>query len=341
MWHSVRQATQAVVPKGFMTNNTMKPTQHLISILKNFARIQPGIIIQPGNILKTRAVALYAEATVEETFPIEVAICDINDYLRTLALYSDPIIDFTATGMHITERGGTGLTRYPYATPGSIHQLPTTASIRPLPDDHMSFEISGEHWRILQKALRLASTAKGFHDAGCVSLAIKSDGDNITLSVQQGVRVETEKYSCLASEAKTAKECRLVLSAGNLPLLPGAYGVTATQIYVRFERRGNHRLTYWTATEPASTWGGAQTYQVRVTQSVAQECVVPVQAHSAEEAEALVRRQADDQWRWTDVRPRKDFHVLPVTVHPPGTATSQVLNANVCESAGEKRVLDR
>ena len=64
----------------------MKLSDKTHTILKNFAGINNSILVKQGNQLRTISVAknILAEAEIEEDFPREFAIYDLNQFLNGL-----------------------------------------------------------------------------------------------------------------------------------------------------------------------------------------------------------------------------------------------------------------
>ena len=59
----------------------MKLSSHTTSVLKNFATINQNLVIKEGNSIATMSAMknIVAKAEVEETFPQEIAIYDLNN----------------------------------------------------------------------------------------------------------------------------------------------------------------------------------------------------------------------------------------------------------------------
>ena len=74
----------------------MKLSSHTTSVLKNFATINQNLVIKQGSEMTTMSAMknIIARATVEETFPQEIAIYDLNEFLGALSLFTNPILDF-------------------------------------------------------------------------------------------------------------------------------------------------------------------------------------------------------------------------------------------------------
>ena len=74
---------------------TMKLSDNTLTILKNFAGINNSILVKQGTKLRTISVAknILAEAEIEEEFPRDVALYDLNQLLNILSTYTNPGLD--------------------------------------------------------------------------------------------------------------------------------------------------------------------------------------------------------------------------------------------------------
>ena len=75
----------------------MKLSTETISLLKNFSTINQSIFIKGGTQLRTISVMknIYAAAEIQEEFPRDFAIYDLNAFLNAISLHSSPELDFT------------------------------------------------------------------------------------------------------------------------------------------------------------------------------------------------------------------------------------------------------
>ena len=75
----------------------MKLSSHTTSVLKNFATINQILVIKEGNTIATMSAMknIVAKAEVEENFPQEVAIYDLNEFLGALSLFTSPILELS------------------------------------------------------------------------------------------------------------------------------------------------------------------------------------------------------------------------------------------------------
>ena len=80
--------------------NTMKLSKQTYAILKSMAGINSNLHVLPGNklVCVSPGKNIMFEATVEENFPTEFAIWDLNQFLGTLSLFND---DLRRTRSHV------------------------------------------------------------------------------------------------------------------------------------------------------------------------------------------------------------------------------------------------
>lgn len=83
----------------------MKISAATIKILQNFSSIYQGIVIRPGNVLRTCSDdgSVYAEAHVEETFTNTFGVYDLKKLLALLSMSKTP--DLTITEHTIQIKG--------------------------------------------------------------------------------------------------------------------------------------------------------------------------------------------------------------------------------------------
>ena len=75
----------------------MELSERTINVLKNYATINPNIVFNEGNTIKTMAVArnVVSSAAVEENFPRTFGIYDLNEFLNALSLVKNPSMTFS------------------------------------------------------------------------------------------------------------------------------------------------------------------------------------------------------------------------------------------------------
>jgi hypothetical protein len=292
----------------------MKISQATLSILTNFVNINSGIIIEPGNTLRTLNSAVYAQATVRESFPVEAILPDLRNFLDVLSLFREPDFDFGADHVRIVESDGSGGSSYPYGQPGSVRPLPK--KMNPLdPSKEISFSLSQKQWATLQKAFRGRALGKMRWGTAPQVLRIISNSQAVQISVGPRNNSDATQYTMPVDARTNSHECQMVFDTENLPLLGGDYAVTVRPVFTEFRQTKGPGMLYYVAAEPTwSSWGGKQEYRVIVTRSRSEDCTVLVQAHSPEEAERMVEAKPPEQFTWSE-KPgyRMDFRTAIAT----------------------------
>ena len=63
-------------------------TEKTLQVLKNYATINPNIVIENGNVVKTisEARAIVSKSSVDVDFPLTFGIFDLSNFLNVLIL---------------------------------------------------------------------------------------------------------------------------------------------------------------------------------------------------------------------------------------------------------------
>ena len=221
----------------------MKLSDQTLNILKNFAGINNSILVKQGTQLRTISVAknILAEAAIDEDFPRDFAVYDLNQFLNGLSLHQDPDLDFSPDS-YISIKEGKRRVKYFYADPNVIVAPPDKEISLPSEDVHFQLDSV-----TLEKLLKAAAVYQlpdlsAVGEAGVVKLVVR-DKKNDT----------SNEYAVVVGE--TDKEFSFNFKVENIKILPGTYDVVVSQkLLSRFTNK-NHDLTYFIALEPDSTFG--------------------------------------------------------------------------------------
>ena len=74
----------------------MELSSRTVEILRNFSTINPNIVVNGGNVLKTMSIAknIVSRAEIDESFPNTFGIYDLSEFLSVLSLVDRPSITF-------------------------------------------------------------------------------------------------------------------------------------------------------------------------------------------------------------------------------------------------------
>lgn len=219
----------------------MKLSAHTINILKNFSTINQSILIKAGSKIRTISILknIYAEVEVNETFPKDFAIYDLNEFLNGIELHQDPDLDFAHDSyVHIKE--GKRKVKYFYADPEVII-CPPEKEIE-LPTQDVCFQL--EHSQ-LDKLKKAASVYK------LPDLSVVGDGGTIRIVVRDKNNDTSNEYSLEVGE--TDETFVFNFKEENIKIIPGSYDVVISkQLSAKFMSQ-KYKLTYFIALEPDST----------------------------------------------------------------------------------------
>jgi len=221
----------------------MKLSDQTLNILKNFAGINNSILVKQGTQLRTISVAknILAEAAIDEDFPRDFAVYDLNQFLNGLSLHQDPDLDFSPDS-YISIKEGKRRVKYFYADPNVIVSPPEKEITLPSEDVHFQLESSS-----LEKLLKAAAVYQlpdlsAVGEAGVVKLVVR-DKKNDT----------SNEFAVVVGE--TDKEFSFNFKVENIKIIPGAYDVVVSQKLLSKFTNTNCNLKYYIALEPDSTFG--------------------------------------------------------------------------------------
>ncbi len=220
----------------------MKLSDKTLTVLKNFAGINNSILVKQGTQLRTMSVAknILAEAVIDEEFPRDVAVYDLNQFLNGLSLHQDPDLDFE-NDSYITIREGRRRVKYFYADPAVIISPPDKQITLPTVDVNFQLESAS-----LEKLLKAAAVYQ------LPDLSVIGDNNEIRLVVRDKKNDTSNEYSIIVGE--TDKEFVFNFKVENIKIIPGAYDVSISSKLLSEFTNTKYDLKYYIALEPDSTF---------------------------------------------------------------------------------------
>ena len=221
----------------------MKLSDQTLNILKNFAGINNSILVKQGTQLRTISVAknILAEASIDEDFPRDFAVYDLNQFLNGLSLHQDPDLDFSPDS-YISIKEGKRRVKYFYADPNVIVSPPEKEITLPSEDVHFQLDSSA-----LEKLLKAAAVYQ------LPDLAAVGEAGVVKLVVRDKKNDTSNEYAVVVGE--TDKEFSFNFKVENIKIIPGAYNVVVSQKLLSKFTNTNCNLKYYIALEPDSTFG--------------------------------------------------------------------------------------
>ena len=225
-------------------NNIMKLSSNTTMVLKNFATINQNLVIKEGSELLTMSSMknIVAKAIVEENFPKEFAIYDLNEFLASLSIFKSPVLEFEEQYLTIKEEDQPHkkLT-YFYSDP-SVVQSPTKTIT--MPSEEVKFHLD------MNKLLEMKRAAGVI---GSPDMVLQKSSGNSSLLVKDKKNDTANNYS---SDIKTDGdgEYKFFFKVENLKLFDGDYDVKISSKNISHFKNDKSNIEYWIALEPESTY---------------------------------------------------------------------------------------
>ena len=222
----------------------MKLSNYTTSVLKNFATINQNLVIKEGNTISTMSAMknIVAKAEVEETFPQEVAIYDLNEFLAAMSLFTNPILDFEENHVMIREENNTSNSlKYFYSDPSVVT---SPSKLITMPSNEVKFTMSNEDLSKLKKAAGVI---------GAPDMVLQKNGSGSSLTVKDKKNDTANNYS-LDVDTNGDGEFNFYFKVENMKLLDGTYDVEISSKNISHYKNKSSEIEYWIALEPESTY---------------------------------------------------------------------------------------
>ena len=220
----------------------MKLSEQTVSILKNFSTINQNLVIKEGSEISTMSAMknIVSKAKVEETFPVEFAIYDLNEFLSAMSLFTNPDLDFNDNFVVITEAGSNSKSlKYWYSEP-SVVTTPSKEITMPSVD--VEFPMNSGILSEVQKAAAVI---------GAPDMVLEDD----ELRVTDKKNDTANSYSTsLDTKSDDDASYKFWFKVENLKLLPGDYDVQVSEKRISHFQNTKLPIEYFIALEPESSY---------------------------------------------------------------------------------------
>ena len=221
----------------------MKLSSDTINLLKNFASINQGIYFKQGKTIKTVSPQknIMAEVTVDESFPVDFGVYDLNNFLSVISLHKDdPTLNFEDKNILISGLKGRSKIKYRFCEPTMIVVPPEKNIVMPDPEIRFTLNAEDFDW-----VLRAAAVLSSPH------IAIESDGEKVFVST-----IDLQNDSAHTDSIEIADgngdKYRMIFKTENLKMISGTYEVSLSSKGISHFKNKNKNLQYWITTEAGS-----------------------------------------------------------------------------------------
>lgn len=222
----------------------MNLSNETLAILKNFAAIQPNILMKAGNEIKTIAEAknIVAKATITETIPQNIGIYDMSDFLSSMSLFSNPAFDFDADGKSVTISEGKSSLKYFLSDESSLTFPQKDVAMPPI---DVSFTLTADTLASLRKATALL---------GVDTISVEDAGSGIVVRVKNPKNATSNSYGTEVEGNNNGHTFKFHFDIANFKILPGDYEVGISGKLISHFKHKTLPIEYWIALEKSSTY---------------------------------------------------------------------------------------
>jgi len=223
----------------------MKLSDHTVDVLKNFASINQNLVIKEGSTLTTMSAMknIVAKAEVEESFDKEVAIYDLNEFLASISLFANPVLEFDEGFVTIKEENNPkNSLKYFYSDPSVVTSPNKTIT---MPSKEVSFTLNGDNLTKLKRAAGVI---------GAPDLVLEKKNTDVFLTVKDKKNDTANTFSVDVDTVEDGSDFKFFFKVENLKVMDGDYHVDISSKNISHLVSSNKDVEYWVALEPESSY---------------------------------------------------------------------------------------
>jgi hypothetical protein len=192
----------------------MKLNERTLTVLKNFAGINSGVVLRKGKVQKTMSPeqTILVEAHLEDDLPEVFGIYDLNQFLGNVTTLSSPDMIFTENSV-IMNDGELSLNYYSCST--NLIISPPEGKDLVMKDADVTFDLSQA---TLQKMLKLAAMNN------LPNISVIGKGGELRLQTHE-VKNDTSNFASIKIGEYTGADFNVSFKTENLKLIPDDYEV--------------------------------------------------------------------------------------------------------------------
>ena len=192
----------------------MKLNERTLTVLKNFAGINSGVVLRKGKVQKTMSPeqTILVEAHLEDDLPEVFGIYDLNQFLGNVTTLSSPDMIFTENSV-IMNDGELSLNYYSCST--NLIISPPEGKDLVMKDADVTFDLSQA---TLQKMLKLSAMNN------LPNISVIGKGGELRLQTHE-VKNDTSNFASIKIGEYTGADFNVSFKTENLKLIPDDYEV--------------------------------------------------------------------------------------------------------------------
>ena len=221
----------------------MKLSNDTLSVLKNFSRINPSLVFNQGNVVRTISPqkTVMASAVVSETFDTKACVYDLGRFIAVLSQFDEPEIQFGESAFTIEANieNDQSYLRYTYASENMVVTPPNKDIEVPSPEAVVKVK-----WSALERVKNLAGVLQ------LPEINFNSNGGTITLGAVDSKNSTADNYKVVVAEGVDCEDFNMIIKVDNINLMPADYYEVAlsSKGMAHFK---SEKVQYWIAVTAA------------------------------------------------------------------------------------------
>jgi len=222
----------------------MRISDKTIDVLKNFSTINPSLAFKQGNTIRTVSEQknILAQAVVDETFPVDFAIYELNQFLGLASLFDNADFAFGEMDVTIRDENNKSRSRYTYTDPSMVTSPPEKNI--DMPDPEISFTMSADD---------LKSVVSAANQLGLPEVVVRGGATGIFLVATDTKNPTSNEYDRHVADSNGAI-FNMVFKTENLKFINGEYNVKISKSGISHFKNTSMNIEYWVATETNSEY---------------------------------------------------------------------------------------
>lgn len=222
----------------------MRISEGTMDVLKNFSTINPSLAFKRGNTIRTVSEQknILAQAVVEDAFPVDFAIYELNQFLGLASLFENADFAFGEADVTIRDEKNKSHSRYTYTDPSMVTSPPEKNL--DMPDPEIQFSVTADD---------LKAVVSAANQLGLPEVVVRGGALGISLVATDMKNPTSNEYSRDVGESN-GDIFNMVFKTENLKFISGDYDVKISKAGISHFKNISGHIEYWVATETNSEY---------------------------------------------------------------------------------------
>lgn len=222
----------------------MRISEGTMDVLKNFSTINPSLAFKQGNTIRTVSEQknILAQAVVEDAFPVDFAIYELNQFLGLASLFDNADFAFGEADVTIRDENNKSHSRYTYTDPSMVTSPPEKNL--DMPDPEIQFSVTADD---------LKAVVSAANQLGLPEVVVRGGALGIALVATDMKNPTSNEYSRDVGESN-GDIFNMVFKTENLKFISGDYDVKISKAGISHFKNISGHIEYWVGTETNSEY---------------------------------------------------------------------------------------